>query len=405
MSIRYYLEESFANLRQNKLRSILTGFGVAWGIFLLVLLLGAGESLYNGAKRRFAKYAQNSIWVWCGQRSNGEQIFVTTPLLEEVKANVAGIEHIAGVMDTSTHLRYNGRDYSALLKGVGISYPSINQLVLGKGRFLNNRDGTLDRFVCVIGHKVQTTLFKHENPIGKFIDVNGHYFKVVGVLDKDASFNNRSQKAVLIALQTFQKVINWGLGDNFHEFMASLQPGVQGKIVEDALRAYLANQLHFEKAASRTLYVANFDKQAQNFNKFFNVIRLFLWMVGVSMLLSGIVGISNMMFVLVKERTQEIGIRKVIGASAREILLMVMTEAVFISLVAGIVGMLAGIGSIHLLNRLIDYINPSMLGHLVFRPSAAMAALILLVIAGAIAGLMPARKATAILPIKALNSE
>ena len=210
---------------------------------------------------------------------------------------------------------------------------------------------------------------------------------------------------VWVPIQWVQKIYGF---TEFWSFCASLQPGADAQAVEDQVRAYLAEQLRFDKTDAAALYIANTNKETKKFNALFNIIRLFLWIVGISMLLSGVVGVSNMMFVLVKERTQEIGIRKVIGASAQEILMMVMTEAVFISLVAGIIGMLAGVGSIHLLNRLLDYVDPmqqSTLGSLVFHPSAAIAALILLVIAGAIAGLLPARRATAILPIKALNSE
>lgn len=398
MSIRYYLEESFANLRQNKLRSILTGFGVAWGIFLLVLLLGAGESLYNGTSKNFSRYAENFISFWSYPSP------CTTPLLNKLQANVEGIEHIApAIWFGSPQLRYQGEDYVAEnLRGVGTHYAQIMKLALDQGRFFNQRDETLTRQVCVIGHDVKTALFKENDPIGKFISVDGRYHRVIGTLDSNTSFNKEFQKRVFVPMQWIQKT--YGI-TGFSQFLVSLKAGVSAQAVEDKTKTYLLEQLYPGKTESNKIYTHNNKKQVEEFNALFNVIRLFLWIVGICMLLSGIVGVSNMMFVLVKERTQEIGIRKVIGASSREILLMVMTEAVFISLVAGIVGMLAGVGSIHLLNRLIDYIDPSMLGQLVFRPSAAIVALVLLVVAGAVAGLMPARRATAILPIKALNSE
>ena len=400
MSIRYYLEESFANLRQNKLRSTLTGFGVAWGIFLLVLLLGAGESLYNGTSKRFSRYAENFIHFFSRHPC-------TTPLLDKLQANVEEIEHVAPYVGAgSPKLRYQGESYSAnYLQGVGIHYTQIMKLTLDEGRFFNYRDGALTRSVCVIGHEVKTTLFKKENPIGKFISIDGRYHQVIGTLDGDAAFNKDYQQEVFVPIQWIQK--NYSRTE-FHTFFVSLKAGVSAQKVEEKVKAYLLEQFRVGKTESAKIYTYNNKKQVEEFNALFNVIRLFLWIVGICMLLSGIVGVSNMMFVLVKERTQEIGIRKVIGASAREILLMVMTEAVFISLVAGIIGMLAGVGSIHLLNQLMDYVGPmqkSSLGHLVFRPSAAIAALILLVVAGAVAGLMPARRATAILPIKALNSE
>lgn len=404
----YYLEETYHNLRQNKLRSILTGLGVTWGIFLLVILLGVGEGFYHGVFRNFSGYAQNSIWFWNGQRASGDALLFTAPLLDKLQGRIASIKHITPVVwGQSSLLNYMGEDYNkASVKGVGTSYDQVGQLVLEKGRFLNHRDSTYSRPVCVIGNDVQSTLFKREDPIGKFINVNGYYFQVIGSLDKEATFNREEQRSVLIPLHTFYKTFNWGA--EFWHFRISLQPEAIAQVVEEQVRTYLAEQLCFDKTDRRTLYAANFGKQAQTFNKLFHGVRIFLWTVGLCMLLSGVMGVSNMILVLVKERTQEIGIRKVLGASSQEILMMILSESIFISLTSGIVGMLAGIGSIYGINRILDYIDPTqslLLAHLEFKFSAAIAALLILVLAGAIAGIMPAKRATAILPIKALNTE
>ena len=405
----HYLEEAYEQLRQHKLRSSLTGFGVAWGIFLLVLLLGVGEGFYRGVYRQFSGYAQNNMWFWGGQRVAGDYIRFTAPLLNKLQNSIAGIACITPVYREfgPSLLNYLGEDYNnASLKGVGISYDQVGQLVLGQGRFLNSRDEAFTRPVCVIGNDIQSTLFKSKNPIGKFISINGQYFQVVGTLDKEAAFNREEQKAVLMPSNTFRKTFNKHTG--FQHFRLSLQPQAVASTVENKVRTYLAEQLCFDKADRRTLYVFNLGKQAQSFDKLFHGVRLFLWVVGGCMLLSGVIGVSNMMLVLVKERTQEIGIRKVLGASTQEILLMVLSEAILISLAAGTVGMLAGVGSIYGLNRLLDYVDPSqqlLIAHLAFKPSTAITALILLVIAGATAGLVPARRATKILPIKALTSE
>ena len=405
----YYLEETCENLRQHKLRSILTGFGVTWGILLLVILLGVGEGFYWGVFRQFAGYAQNSMWFWAGQRAAGDHALFTAPLLQKLPNSVPGIEYVTPVDQEFGAILLNdrGEDYNkASLKGVGVSYDQVGQLVLEKGRFLNSRDVALNRPVCVIGNDVQSTLFKREDPIGQFMSVDGYYFQVVGTLDKDAAFNRQEQRAVLIPWQTFQKTFN--RGTEFGHFRVSLQPGAVAQAVENEVRIYLAEQLRFDQSDPRTLYVFNFGEQAQKFNELFQGVRLFLGVIGACMLLSGVVGVSNMMLVLVKERTQEIGIRKVLGASSQEILMMVLAESIFISLAAGTVGMLAGVGSIYVLNRVLDYIDPAqhlLIAHLAFKFSAAIAALLLLVIAGAMAGIMPAKRATSILPIEALNTE
>ncbi len=409
MSVFYYLEETFQNLRQHKLRSALTGFGVAWGIFILVLLLGAGEGFYHGIFRKFAGYAKNSVWFWGGQRASGDTILFSAPLLHNMQHSIAGIQHITPIdrVYQPVLLRYMGEDYNqATVQGVGASYNRIIQLVLKRGRFLNHRDEASARPVCVIGHDVQLILFKREDPIGKFISLGGHYFKVVGTLDKEAAINRREQKTVFTSFQTFCKTFN--RSTECHEFRISLYPEAVAHTVEQEVRTYLAERLCFDKSNAKALHVFNFGKETQKFNELFSGIRTFLWVIGGCLLLSGVMGVSNMVLVSVKERTQEIGIRKVLGASSKEILVMILSESIFISLTAGIVGMVAGVGSIQLLNRVLDYIDPaqnSLIAHLTFKWTAAMVALLLLVMAGAIAGIVPAKRATAILPIKALTTE
>lgn len=164
----------------------------------------------------------------------------------------------------------------------------------------------------------------------------------------------------------------------------------------------------FDSADQNALYIHNIDVQVQAFTTLFRNIRFFLWVIGSCMLFSGIVGINNMMLVAVKERTQELGIRKIFGASAQETLIMILSESILLSLTVGVVGMLVGMMAIYGLNNLLDYMGPTLhltMAHLVFRLPAAIAALLLLVISGAVAGIVPAKRAMAILPIKALNTE
>jgi putative ABC transport system permease protein len=323
--------------------------------------------------------------------------------------SIAGIQHITPIERVYQPglLRYMGEDYNqATVQGVSASYAQIIQLVLKKGRFLNHRDEAAVRPVCVIGHDIQRILFKKEDPIGKFISVGGHYFRVIGTLDKEAAINRGEQKSVFTSFQTLCKTFN--RGTECHEFRISLYPEAVAQTVEQEVRTYLAEQLCFDKSDAKALRVFNFGKETQKFNDLFGGIRTFLWAVGVCLLLSGVMGVSNMVLVSVKERTQEIGIRKVLGASSKEILVMILSESIFISLTSGIVGMVAGLGSVVLVNKVIDYIDSAqnlLIAHLVFKLTAAMAALLLLVMAGAIAGIVPAKRATSILPIKALTTD
>jgi putative ABC transport system permease protein len=243
-----------------------------------------------------------------------------------------------------------GEDYNqATIQGVDASYAQIIQLVLKEGRFLNQRDEAAARPVCVIGHDIQHILFKKEDPIGKFISVGGHYFRVVGTLDEEAAINRGEQKSVFTSFQALCKTFNRSA--ECYEFRISLHPEAVAQTVEQEVRTYLAKQLCFDKKDAKALYVFNFGKETQKFNDLFGGIRTFLWAVGACLLLSGVMGVSNMVLVSVKERTQEIGIRKVLGASAKEILLMILSESIVISLTSGLVGMAAGMGSLYMLNR------------------------------------------------------
>lgn len=405
-----YIEETYESIRKNKVRSLLTGFGVWWGIFILVILLGAGEGFYQGVLRKFSGYAMNNIWFFSGQRPDGTPVVFTASLLENLQKNVSGIEHISPVVTPQVKgllLHYQDEEYSqGSLKGVGINYEKVAQTVLENGRFFNHRDEDLNRVVCVIGSDVRDILFKKEDPIGKYMSVNGFYAQIIGLLDKEATFNRDDQRTVLFPLRAAQRYFGTGL--EFGHFRLSLQPGCMAQTAEKEIRAYLAEQLRFDPSDPKALYGVSFSKSAQDFNNFFGFIRAVVWVVGICMLLSGIVGISNMMLVTVKERTQEIGIRKVLGANSGEILLMVLSESVFICLISGILGMLMGVGVIHMINTVIDHVDPqksSTMAHLAFKFSEAVAALLVLVVVGAIAGIAPAKRATAILPIKALKSE
>ncbi|MCU0318067.1 MAG: ABC transporter permease [Amoebophilaceae bacterium] len=409
MSALYYVEEVYQNLRQHKLRSVLTGFGVAWGIFILVILLGAGEGFYHGTFRKFAGYAKNSVWFWGGQRVSGHRVLFSAPLLDKMQHKIEGIQYATLVARPygPVLVSYLEEEYNqAAVQGVGASYAQVSQLVLQRGRFLSERDETNARLVCVVGYDIQRILFKKKDPIGQFLSVGGMYFQVVGTLAKDAATNRREQKSVFIPFHTFCETFNQSA--ECDEFRLALYPGAMAQTIEQEVRAYLARQLRFEQSNEKALYAFNFGKETEKFNALFHGIRLFLWAVGVCLLLSGVVGVGNMMLVQVKDRTQEIGIRRVLGASAREILVMILSESIFISLTAGIVGMVAGVGAIYLLNRVLDYMDPTqslLMAHLVFKLSSAVVALLLLIIAGAVAGIMPAKRAINILPINALNTE
>jgi len=409
MSVAYYLEETYQNLKHHKLRSILTGVGVTWGIFILVILLGAGEGFANGVMRRFSRYVQSVITCYAGYTPQRGRIEFKVAWLNQFPYHVEGVQYVTSISHVNTNVRSRDQHQRKSVIGVDIYYHKIAQLELKKGRFLNHQDMVFVRPVCVIGDRVSNDFFKNEDPLGKFLYVFGTSVQVVGVLDKDAAMNNEDQDHVLIASQTLARLYKSDILDTCSQFKILLKPRADATSVEQAIRTYLVKKLQLTSAeVDNAFYIWNIDAAVKKFNNLFDNIRLFLWVIGIFIMLNGLLGVSNMMLVTVHERIQEIGIRKVLGASAWGTRIMILSESICISLTAGLVGMMAGMVMIRTLNSVLDYIDPShtsMMDHLVFRWPVALGALFLLMIAGAVAGIVPAQKAMAILPIQALRTE
>lgn len=408
----HVFKESLQNLRAYKLRSLLTGFGVVWGIFILVILLSVGEGFYNGVFEKFKGYAHNVLWCWGRESQEGERIRFSLSALRSLERSVPDVQYAVPVVNfgrsNAMYSQYGTRFYGDL-KGTQAYYQQAGLLEIVKGRFLNSRDEALARTVCVIGHQLCEALFGDRDPIGEIVTVEGVCFRVVGVFDKDALGNRDVHSSLVTPIQTLSNTTNPGVQDHFGHFQASMRSDARDpEQVEQAVRAHLASQLGFKSTDKEAVHFFNLSQRMQSFHSLFHSIRVFLWGVGLCILLSGVVGVGNMMLVVVKERTPEIAIRKVLGASTRDILGMILAEAVCISVLSGIIGMSMGYVCIALGNTLLEHIDPKqelLLGHLEFKPSAAVAALAILTSAGVLAGILPARRATAILPIKALNSE
>lgn len=408
--IFHYVEETFQTLKQHKARNVLTGFGVAWALFIFVLLAGLGEGVEKGFSKKFAGYVQNSMKIICWNFQNGFRGFT-----QEVVGNISKVVHGVKAASPEVHgwstetIFYKGREFgNATIWGVSACYAEVSKLELSPGgRFINERDEALNRPVCVIGSAVKDILFWNEDPVGRYIDVNGTFLQVIGMLEPGVTFNEAAKDRVIVPAETGRILFGWPFFF-YREILVLLKPKVNSLDVEKELKDYLSKCTKFDPNDPKTHFVANISKQVNDFNNMFLTIRLILLLVGLCLLLSGVVGISNMMLMTVRERTKEIGIRKVIGAKSREIMFMIISETIIISLISGSVGMLAGLASIFGLNKILEQVNQGgkvLIAPMEFHWPLALGALVVLVIAGGLAGVAPARRATAILPIKALNAE
>lgn len=407
-------QEIFEAIRKNKLRTFLTGLSVASGIFILVILLAIGQGMSNGVSKQFERDATNRISVWTNTTSvqykglnPGRNIELDNRDYDmAVNKNSNKLEFKSGVYSRwgqlTTYKKENG---SYRIEGVRGDYQFLENASLVAGRFINQSDLNTFEKVAIIGNQVYLDLFKDKNALGEYVDIAGIKFKVVGIYSDPGG--EREETRIFIPLTTAQRVYN--AGDKLRSLAFTLQ---KQNNYEDALAASegFSAQLEADLKSKHTIAptderAVNVDNTLENAKKFYdlnNMIRWFFWGVGIFTIIAGIVGVSNIMLIIVKERTKEIGIRKAIGAQPWSIIGMILHESIFVTAIAGFVGLIFSLFLLQLAGPLIqtEYIlNPSV------DFTVAITTVVILVVAGAIAGFFPAYRAANIKPIDALRDE
>lgn len=408
------INEILTSIRQHKLRNALTGFGVAWGIFILMLMMGFGESFQKGIFKIFNGYADNTIWVWGGEtsldyqgRKAGKSIGFDLELLERFQRRFSEIQYISPESNSPQGMltQYQENNSMNSLKGVSQQYFEIKKLKLSKGRYFNASDFLNLKPVCIIMESNEEILFKKKkNIIGEFINVGGTFFQVVGVAKPGSMFDGSSRNSIFITYPYFKSLYN---EEALPNFMMSLHKNVDGPKFDKQFKNYVAQLYGFDPEDSKALFTYNLSEQVSQFQALFGGVKIFVWFIGFCILLTGIISIGNIMYVNINERTREIGIRKAIGASPRDILKMILSESVVLTTIAGMVGIFAGAVVIFLLNFAIQKMSSE--GDLIrgvgFNIPIIITAFLILIVSGVIAGIMPARKAANIKPVWALNQE
>ena len=403
-------QEIYSHIRENKLRTVLTCFSVSWGIFMLVLLLGSGKGLESGVRKEFEKDATNSIHIRPGQTSlphkgleQGRAIRFTNADYDQTKSSVNRLEYISAryYIWTGNTIRYKNETSDFNIMAVHPDQGLIERSKAIKGRLINNFDLQEFRKVAHIGKEVEKVLFKGEFPVGKYIEINGVAFMVIGVFTDPG--DERQERIIYLPISTVQKVFQGG--NQIHHLILTLHDAdtKKSKSVEARLRKDMAVRHHFDVADKRALYIRNNLEQFEKFMTLFRNIRIFIWVIGIGSIITGIVGVSNIMLIVVKERTREIGIRKALGATPRSIVEMILTESVILTSIAGYVGLVFGVIALEVLAKTVkgvDYFsNPEV------DLTVAFGAICLLVFTGTLAGFFPARKAANIKPVDALRDE
>ncbi|HEU4486806.1 MAG TPA: ABC transporter permease [Povalibacter sp.] len=409
------LQEILFTLRQNKLRTLLTAFGVFWGIFMLVLLLGAGRGMQNGVYEDFGSDVLDFIIVWTGTTTTayhgmppGRAIRFHLDDIEALRRQVPGIRLLSAerfVPDGGT-INYGEKNSNAQVLGVPDEYFMVKEDVpFNFGRKPNPLDQDEIRKVVVIGTVVAERLFPPgEDPVGKYVRVKDVLMKVVGVF-YDKGNRGRNSERVLMPMSTMQKMYgDVGFTDNIWVRPAK---GVDGFELEKKVLEVLKRRHNVAPEDIRGIASFNMAEPMQRVTGLFIGIDAFIWFVGLGTLTAGIVGISNIMIITVKERTREIGVRKALGATPFNIVSTLLLESTLVTGVAGYVGLVAGVGLLELVAfglrssgaKLPYFLNPSV------DFQAAITALVLLVGVGILAGLMPALRAARITPIEAMRAE
>jgi putative ABC transport system permease protein len=403
-------QETFQVLRRNKLRTTLTALSVAWGIFMLVILLAAGRGLQHGVERDFRDDAMNSIWIGAGKtsvphegHSPGRRILFKNEDIDAIVQQVPGVEHISGrfYLWGEFSVSYGLKHARFDIRGCHPGHLFIEKTIMVAGRFINEFDLRERRKVAVIGPEVRDALFGGRDPLGEYITIRGVKYKVIGLYRDEGSQNEL--KKIYIPITTAQLVYN--APGHVHHIMytvgnANLQ---QSERMASSTRELLAKRHRFSPNDKRAVSINNNLEQFTKVQEIFDWIAVFVWVVGVGTIFAGIVGVSNIMLISVKERTVEFGVRKAIGATPWSILSMVVQEALLVTSLAGYSGLVAAALLVEVLNRHLPDNEYFRSPEVDFR--IALIAVGILIVTGVLAGLIPALRAARVKPVAAMREE
>jgi putative ABC transport system permease protein len=412
--------EIFDALRGNKLRTFLTAFGVFWGLFMLMVMLGSGNGLQNGVYQDFSGAATNSFFVWTERTSmpyrglppgryfnlNNED----KPAIEQrvPDARIVCPRNQLGGFRGGNNVTRGTRAGAFSVMGDYSEIQYVQSIPIERGRFLNPFDLEERRKVAVIGSRVREVLFTaEEDPVGGHIRINGVYFKVVGVFRSNGSGDDaeRETQTIYIPFTTFQTAFNYG--DRVGWFAITSRDNVPASVVEEQVLALLKQRHRVAPDDERAFGHFNLEEEFNEIKGLFAGIRGLIWIVGIGTLAAGVIGVSNIMLIIVRERTNEIGIRRAVGASPFSIMSQVILEAIILTSVAGYLGLMAGMGLMDLVNSWMatSGVNASMFKDPGVQLENALQALSILILAGMLAGIIPARRAIRISPVAALRTE
>ena len=413
-------QEIFHVLKSNKLRTFLTAFGVFWGIFMLVIMLGCGNGLRNGIMYWFEGFATNSAFFWGNSTTisynglqRGRHIVFDNNDVSAIRQQVKGIKIITPRTyvstwrsgDSANIVVYNNKRSAFSINGDLPEQRFFEEIKLEGGRFINEIDIRQNRKVAIIGSRVKEVLFKKdEAPLGKYIKIGSIYYQVVGVLSASKNGDRGGNESITIPLTTLQKA--YGLGNDIDHFSVTAIDEIPVGDLEKQILDIIKKRHNIAPTDEQAIGHFNIYDFFKRLLYLFIGINTLIWVVGIGTLLSGVIGVSNIMLIVVKERTKEIGIRRAIGAKPSVIINQIITESLFLTIFSGMLGMSLGVFIMESINKSLQnapaetpFRNPGVDFQI------ALIALIILILSGIFAGMYPAKKAIDVKPIEALRFE
>ena len=415
------INEIWQTIARNKTRSLLTAFGVFWGIFILVILLACGNGFDNGLRSNIEGFSTNSTFLipnlttepYKGYQKGRDWDFNISDI-DAIQRKIKGVEMISPISsiysyggDNNVFFGTKGGNFG--MKGVKPNYNDIDRGKIIYGRFVNETDINEARKVCVLGKKVyEDVIGTDKNPLGLMIKANGIYYQVVGVIEaynSNISVGGSMNETVMLPLTTMQ--IAYHTGNKFDFMVFTTEKGYKTKKVQEAVKTLLRERHDIAPTDDGAFMCFDFEQLFNVFEYLFLGIKILVWIVGIGTLLSGVVGVSNIMLVTIKERTREIGVRRALGAKPSLIIRQVVAESLLLTILAGIVGLVIGVAIMAVVSGFVGktpsedvmFLNPQ-IGF-----GAAIAATVIIVLSGLLAGVLPAMRAIQIKAIDAIREE
>lgn len=411
------LNEVWETIRRNKRRSLLTAFGVFWGVFMLVVMLSVGKGIQNGIMGQISSIPQNMSLCWSDKTNipymgfrKGRWWSLKGDDVAALKAQIPELEIISPMV--------NGRSVSVVnkdksgtysIKGVAGNYSRTLPVKLNAGRFINDMDVSECRKVCVLGQKIVDEVFGGRAPLGQWISVGSVSYQCVGVVERSSqsvNIGSGDESSVTLPYTVVQRIYN--MGDNIHMMTLVARSDTPIEYIENQIRAVLSVRHQISPDDKSAITFLNLDRVLKVFRMLVLGINVLIWIVGMGTLMSGAIGVSNIVMITVKERTNEIGVRRALGAKPWSIISQIMSESLVITVLAGVMGLMAGIGTMVFVQQFselgLGQSNLKLIDPMIDF-NTAVAALVVIVVIGLAAGLLPASRAMKIKAIDAIREE